>query len=232
MSITCPNCNTSFIVSNDQIGTLGRKVKCSKCQHIWYQKFDLPTPSITSENTESNQNDVATNNIRIPSSEDNKIAINSLDNLIYSNHNATLSPLLPSNGTSPINIISILLINLIFLLLFILFYEKFSLLALPKIEGKKVIIENIYTKQGTINNQLKISYRLTNLDNRNILIPLTRVRILDKQHLPVKSYILDQQNIKLLPKQHIDITTTLENIPVTGSSIDIMVGNSLDFILQ
>jgi predicted Zn finger-like uncharacterized protein len=38
MYITCENCNTVFIVTYEQIGEAGRKVKCSKCTNIWHQK--------------------------------------------------------------------------------------------------------------------------------------------------------------------------------------------------
>lgn len=39
MNITCANCSTNFIVSDEKIGILGRKVKCTKCLHIWHQEL-------------------------------------------------------------------------------------------------------------------------------------------------------------------------------------------------
>lgn len=36
MYIACPKCNTKFAVKKEQIGNAGRKVKCSKCAHIWH----------------------------------------------------------------------------------------------------------------------------------------------------------------------------------------------------
>ena len=38
MLISCPNCKTSFAVSAKSIGESGRKLKCSKCAHIWFQE--------------------------------------------------------------------------------------------------------------------------------------------------------------------------------------------------
>lgn len=35
MIIACPQCKTGFFVPPEKIGKDGRKVKCSKCQHIW-----------------------------------------------------------------------------------------------------------------------------------------------------------------------------------------------------
>ena len=40
MYIACPECDTRFVVTPEQIGTHGRKVKCSKCSHIWHQRLD------------------------------------------------------------------------------------------------------------------------------------------------------------------------------------------------
>ncbi|MBX9733489.1 MAG: zinc-ribbon domain-containing protein, partial [Chitinophagaceae bacterium] len=39
MYIACPECDTKFVVTPEQIGKHGRKVKCSKCAHIWHQKL-------------------------------------------------------------------------------------------------------------------------------------------------------------------------------------------------
>ena len=43
MQIICPKCNTIFIVSDKNFNLQARKVKCSKCSHIWFnnQSSDL-----------------------------------------------------------------------------------------------------------------------------------------------------------------------------------------------
>ena len=38
MLISCPNCSTNFAVPAKAIGENGKKVKCSKCSHVWLQK--------------------------------------------------------------------------------------------------------------------------------------------------------------------------------------------------
>lgn len=43
MILTCSNCNTQFSVPDAALGTQGRKVKCSRCAHTWFQR---PEPSI------------------------------------------------------------------------------------------------------------------------------------------------------------------------------------------
>lgn len=37
MIITCPNCETKFEVPETALGSAGRKLKCAKCHHVWFQ---------------------------------------------------------------------------------------------------------------------------------------------------------------------------------------------------
>lgn len=41
MIIACPKCSAGFFVNPQQIGTNGRRVKCSKCQHVWNATIPL-----------------------------------------------------------------------------------------------------------------------------------------------------------------------------------------------
>ncbi len=41
MILTCPNCSGQFNIDDKLIGENGRKVKCSSCSEIWFQKLEL-----------------------------------------------------------------------------------------------------------------------------------------------------------------------------------------------
>ena len=41
MIIICSNCNTKYSISKRILGKNGKKVKCSNCEHEWYQKIDI-----------------------------------------------------------------------------------------------------------------------------------------------------------------------------------------------
>ncbi len=41
MLISCPNCSTKFSVPDPALGG-GRKVKCGRCHHVWFQAGDAP----------------------------------------------------------------------------------------------------------------------------------------------------------------------------------------------
>ncbi len=45
MYIFCPNCNAEFIINDDLIAPIGKKLKCSECRHIWRQYPEKPKAS-------------------------------------------------------------------------------------------------------------------------------------------------------------------------------------------
>ena len=37
MIITCPNCSTRFLLEDDQMPDAGRKLRCTRCAHVWHE---------------------------------------------------------------------------------------------------------------------------------------------------------------------------------------------------
>ncbi|MGL9717222.1 MAG: zinc-ribbon domain-containing protein [Wolbachia sp.] len=43
MKIQCNNCTKTYLVSSEQIGESGRKVKCTSCNHTWHEYLQEST---------------------------------------------------------------------------------------------------------------------------------------------------------------------------------------------
>ena len=37
MEVFCPQCNQAFVLPDGAVPPAGRKMKCSKCAHVWHQ---------------------------------------------------------------------------------------------------------------------------------------------------------------------------------------------------
>jgi predicted Zn finger-like uncharacterized protein len=203
MYITCPGCKTRFAVTAEQIGNNGRKVKCSKCFHIWHQK---PLGQVKIEpkvELVSTKTPPLGNGINLPV----LLPIKVPAHLLYG--------------------LPILLVSMIIFMVAILFQGSF---VIPSIlNNKDLTISDIYNQQEL--GKTTINYKVTNLSNKSIKIPLIRIRVFDKNNRLINSRIENHNNIKLSPSQNVIINTELGDVP-PHANIDIMIGNKLDFILH
>lgn len=42
MILTCPDCSARFAVDAEKLGPDGRRVKCGKCDHVWFESAPVP----------------------------------------------------------------------------------------------------------------------------------------------------------------------------------------------
>ena len=202
MYIACPECTTRFVVTAEQIGKEGRKVKCSKCLHIWQQH--PPEQLRVEPKIESSTKTLPLGNgVNLPVLLPVKIPAH----LLYG--------------------LPILLVSMIIFMFTILFQDNF---VLPSILNTKDLIISDVSYQRTLG-KTAINYKVSNLSDKSVKIPLIRIRVFDKNHRLINFRIDDHSNIKLSPSQNVVINTELEDVP-THANIDIMIGNKLDFILH
>lgn len=206
MYISCPECDTKFVVSPDQIGANGRKVKCSKCSHIWHQRLSddvkiepvLTTPAIQ---------DIPPlgNGVNLPALLPVKIPV-----YLYS-----------------MPFLFIVMIAIMFMAMFPQKVGLDTMLSYDHLSVKDIQVDNRKDIE-----KITVSYKVLNSSEKATNMPLVRVRLFDANGRVVKSHIVDHTKIDLSPKQYVLIKTEFVPAPPSTESIDIMIGNKLDFLLR
>ncbi len=51
MILSCPACSTRFVLDPARIGAAGRRVRCARCRHVWFQEPPADTPVDTPADT-------------------------------------------------------------------------------------------------------------------------------------------------------------------------------------
>ena len=204
MYIACPECNTKFVVTPEQIGTHGRKVKCSKCSHIWHQKLDSP--------------------MRIEPTVLAPIEATPLGNGV------NLPALLPIRIQPYLYALPFFMMAMILFMLTMLFPNNLGFDSL--LNSKKLSVHDIKIENHKDLNKITVSYKVMNNSKKNLKMPLVRIRLFDGNSRILKSLIDDHTNIDMSPNQFIQVKTEFVPAPPSAKEIDIMIGNKVDFILR
>lgn len=205
MYIACPECNAKFVVTPEQIGQQGRKVKCSKCAHIWHQKLDNSAriePIISAPIAETTP---LGNGVNLPA-------------------------LLPVKIQPYLYALPALMISLIIFMLVMLFPNKLGFDSL--LNNDKLSIKDIKIENNKEIDKITVSYKVFNNSSKTVKMPLVRIRLFDKSDRVLKSLIDDHTNVDMFPGQFIQVKTEFVPASPLTESIDIMIGNKIDFILR
>lgn len=209
MYIACPKCGTRFVVSSSQIGEYGRKVKCSKCAHIWHQKID--------------------DAVKIE-----PVLINNTSDL-YNRGNQkfakgiNLPALLPINIPKYLYVMPVILVCIVALMSVVIFPNRSCFETV--FNNENLSIRDIQIIHHKDIDKISVSYKIFNSSQSNVEVPLVRVRLLDSNKRVLKTRIHDSKNMNIVPNQFLYIKTEFFNVPKNTDNIDIMLGNRLDFLI-
>lgn len=206
MYITCPECKSNFVVTPEQLGSKGRKVKCSKCQNTWFAQPGKKTLKI--EPTLTISEDI---------SDSDEIGVN-----------------LPA--LVPIKIPFYLLISPIFLLLLMILISYIFLgggsdIITNNSSFQGVAINDINIERKAEINKMIVKYKIINNTEQDRQIPLVRIRLLDKDNRVLQTHT-EKPSVNLKPKQFVSIKTEFNAIPPSAKEIDITLGNKFNFLLR
>lgn len=212
MYIICPKCNTNFVIEDSQISKNGRKVRCSKCKHLWLAKNDSKAKASPKKE-----------NI-IPNKDDTKPI--TPETRFYDRDARLLPTIIEQKGNSNM--------RLCFYKWALTFLGVFITLSLDMINfgqfrfSKDFSVENINTV-SLDPNKVRIDFTIVNNSSKTSNIPIIRYRFYDKNNKLITRKLVENNIAKLEPKQSIKITREFDVKPV---NLDITLGSKLDFVIR
>ena len=196
MHLTCANCNTSFLIEEKLLVPNGKKVKCSKCAHIWYQEYSKP----------AHNNHTKTQN----SPEPPKTA-----KIVIRPGFATYHlPVIVANNTE-IRKTQHKLVYLIaiFAILYcvLIYYINIQILKFKAFK-ENFNVSTIGNLQNLLEDKMLIKYRISNISNTKQTLPALKITLLNEQQNIVFSSSLDTQTVTLEPHNYIYLTCQFSSI--------------------
>jgi len=204
MYVNCPSCKVKFIILESQINKNTKKLKCSKCGHIWQADFNLASdnlviPEVAKMPTMSKIKDIVGNDEE--SSANTKI-----------NNRSILSSLYLTN------FLSFLIISCF---AFLYFYKSVDINRYLRVGDIRV--------DSTSEKNIILKYKIFNDSETKIMLPKVRIRLKNKDNTYIKTHIL-QDKIDIKPTSYVNIKTELfatEDV----DKIDISIGKDINFLV-
>lgn len=213
MYLTCPECYTSFVVSADQIGPKGRRVRCSKCSHGWFASPVKSKVSSSPKNLSFNTSD------RVGKGEEKF------------EKGVNLPALLPINIPFYLYFVPIILLCAVIFSSLLIFNEKLELIGMNKVSND-LSVHDVNIAYDKPSGNIIASYKIVNKSDHVLPLSSIRIRLLDHNHRILKTHVANESEARLESKQFVTVKTNFSDAPPNVEFIDITLGNKLDFFLR
>jgi predicted Zn finger-like uncharacterized protein len=214
MIIICPQCTARFAVKAEAIGEKGRKVKCAKCAHSWFQAPDAEAlAAIAAANVQPEPEVIAP----IPQGS-NVPVVTKKPSPIFGKIIAAAACFAFMLFTSLINANSILpkMAGV---------YGMFGIYDSKDLALSDVVVKKV--EDGNYQN-LMVAGKIINSSDTPKHLPNVRVIIYDKDREKLKTITLDSEGVLVNPGEGIDFQNQVPRIPASSTTVVMDLGNSLD----
>ena len=123
-----------------------------------------------------------------------------------------------------------IMIGLIILMVTMILPNDFGSASL--LNSNNIVLKDIQIQHDKNIGKIIVNYKIHNISNKQMKVPLVRIRLLDKTDRVVKSLVDDNTHMDMLPDQFLQIKTEFVPAPKSVENIDMMVGNKIDFLLR
>lgn len=211
MIISCHNCRTAFYVSPEQIGINGRRVKCSKCKHIWYatipQEILQPSPNVMPKRTERESESPASINLPV----------------IISSRISKLAFLMP--------FLMLILIATTLLMFYPSFMNKYGL-CYYFCQQSGVKIQDVTYDYDENTQKVIVEYSIANDTADKAKLPLVEIKLIDDSNNILQKTYIENNDIWLDPNNSLRAKTEFYLTSANSKYIQISLGNKFKFLFR
>lgn len=214
MIIVCPECSAKFAVKTDLIGTEGRKVRCAKCKHDWFQKPD-----------EKALGELAAANIHEEPKEAKPIP-----------EGSNVPAVKAAKAPMPLKVAFACVAVLFAFTMSIInannilpgMSSYYGMLGIHDSKGFALYDIKVKKVESDKYNDLLVSGKIMNESEDKKYLPDVRLTIYNKDKEALKTITLDSQGAVVEPGQGIDFQNKIQRIPNESETVVMDLGNSLD----
>lgn len=214
MIVGCPSCSARFIVKAQAIGENGRKVKCARCKHTWFQKPDLDVLEAAKQSNaveDPQEVEPVPNGANVPAVAKQKIsfALKLAAMISFIFFVLTMS-LVNANKVLP-NMAS--------------YYSLFGIYDTTDIALYDIKVEKVESGKY---NDVVISGKIVNESEQQKNLPALRMTILSDDGEKLKTVTLEPEGNVMAPGEKIDFEDRIPRMPNNATKVLMDLGNGLD----
>lgn len=199
MILVCPECTARFVVKPEAIGADGRKVKCAKCSHVWFQK---PTEQEAVETSPT---------------PDGVDAIPEGGGLPALRGKRALGLKVTSGVLAAVLVAVVMLVSVP------------GLFGMQQVAGIVIydsVTERITVDKYE---DLRVKGVLVNESEEEKKVPPLRITLVDEDGKSIKKVMVDPVAEVIAPGEELSFEDTIARIPKNTATVILDIGNMLDF---
>lgn len=261
MIIECPNCNTSFNVPDTAISSEGRKVKCSRCQHVWLAKSPetiIPSEEPKQEALDKETSEQPANSTEpVPqktetsqpeasikagqtNSDESTLPNSKAERSVDTNMANTKSPSKKRIALSLLIILILLGINIAGIAIFMqdklreieFFDNLYNKIGVFSSNGFELQDIKIQAQNLTTKPTLILRFRVVNKNDIKAFMPEVKVALYDHSGSSIKKHTINNNNAQLSSYESKSYIITFENIPNTINKVSLDIGNKIELLVR
>jgi predicted Zn finger-like uncharacterized protein len=244
MIIQCPACNTRFAVKPTAIPEQGRKVRCAKCQHRWFQGPLVAHANDMDEQPERAPEDNPARDFSMFIEENGGESTFHMDDMPSFTNSPQRMAVQPTTQHAPGWMKYVAASLAIFGVLggMVVFQDSvralpmmdvaYGLMGMRPTDGLVIAEADVQILPGRQQTSYFIKGSVKNTTDEERMMPVLRITLADAEGLPVSSTDYGQEDLRIMPGEAVPFSAELKHRSTRVQQVVLDVGNGLQLKLR